>query len=290
MKIINLTFLSKEEITRLGNNYSQMTLKEFTEKVESKISRGKHVKKECMLVYDHLCKHLEDYPEILDEGKMDSEEIEAVVVVAEPTVMLQAESRCEPETHLVTGQESKSHELETLASISSLLKWAELENVMKSELVFCEKWMQYEGLDLNAAIETFVDFLKNAANYNLNTIIPQALYKYWFDATNPIDRVMCMNSLALGFEGLLSEIDYRNNGTRRLNMNGLCAWIQSVCPALKKALTDTAPKGFYKAMVQLRNYRNSFAHGISIASNSFETVRSILQFVALYTYTVAKYA
>ena len=291
MKIIDLTFLSKEEITRLGNNYSQMTLKEFTEKVESKISRGKHVKKECMLVYNHLCKHLEDYPEILDEGKMDSEEIEAVVVVAEPTVMLQAESRCEPETHLVTGQETKSHELETLASISSLLKWAELENVMKSELVFCEKWMHYEGFDLNKAIEKFIGFLKAAKNYNLNTLIPQVLYQYWFGATTTTDRVICMNTLALGFEGLLSEIDYRaNNNTRKSDVDGLCAWLQVVCPDLKRALTEYEPKFFKKILVQLRDYRNTFAHGTSMARNSFETVKSISQFTALYTYTVVKYA
>ena len=287
MKVFNLNFLSEKDIERLGE-YAQMTLKDFTEKVDSKIARGKHVKKECMPVYDYLCKHLEDYPEILEDDNIDSETIEEVIEVVEPIEVLPSKS--EPDTHLVADYRLGFFEKDTLSSFPSFLKWAELANVMKSELIFCEKWMQYEGLDLNAAIETFVDFLKNAANYNLNTIIPQALYKYWFDATNPIDRVMCMNSLALGFEGLLSEIDYRNNGTRRLNMNGLCAWIQSVCPALKKALTDTAPKGFYKAMVQLRNYRNSFAHGISIASSSFETVRSILQFVALYTYTVAKYA
>ena len=287
MKLFNLNFLSEKNIERLGE-YAQMTLKDFTEKVDSKIARGKHVKKECMPAYDYLCKHLEDYPEILEDDNIDSETIEEVIEVVEPIEVLPSKS--EPDTHLVADYRLGFFEKDTLSSFPSFLKWAELANVMKSELIFCEKWMQYEGLDLNAAIETFVDFLKNAANYNLNTIIPQALYKYWFDATNPIDRVMCMNSLALGFEGLLSEIDYRNNGTRRLNMNGLCAWIQSVCPALKKALTDTAPKGFYKAMVQLRNYRNSFAHGISIASNSFETVRSILQFVALYTYTVAKYA
>ena len=287
MKVFNLNFLSEKNIERLGE-YAQMTLKDFTEKVDSKIARGKHVKKECMPVYDYLCKHLEDYPEILEDDNIDSETIEEVVEVVEPIEVLP--SKTEPDTHLVADYRLEFFEKDTLSSFPSFLKWAELANVMKSELIFYEKWMQYEGLDLNAAIETFVDFLKNAANYNLNTIIPQALYKYWFDATNPIDRVMCMNSLALGFEGLLSEIDYRNNGTRRLNMNGLCAWIQSVCPALKKALTDTAPKGFYKTMVQLRNYRNSFAHGISIASNSFETVRSILQFVALYTYTVAKYA
>ena len=287
MKVFNLNFLSEKDIERLGE-YAQMTLKDFTEKVDSKIARGKHVKKECMPVYDYLCKHLEDYPEILEDDNIDSETIEEVIEVVEPIEVLPSKS--EPDTHLVADYRLGFFEKDTLSSFPSFLKWAELANVMKSELIFCEKWMQYEGLDLNAAIETFVDFLKNAANYNLNTIIPQALYKYWFDATNPIDRVMCMNSLALGFEGLLSEIDYRNNGTRRLNMNGLCAWIQSVCPALKKALTDTAPKGFNKAMAQLKSYRNSFAHGICIASSSFETVRSILQFVALYTYTVAKYA
>ena len=44
MKVFNLNFLSEKDIERLGE-YAHMTLKDFTEKVDSKIARGKHVKR-----------------------------------------------------------------------------------------------------------------------------------------------------------------------------------------------------------------------------------------------------
>lgn len=171
------------------------------------------------------------------------------------------------------------------------MDWGTLKDVLKSELSFYQNWMAYEGIDYNEAIEKFVQFIKGAGNVNLNKYIPHNLCRYWLSHTDKFDRSSYVNLLAAGFEGLLAEISLKNNGYRK-SKNGLIDWLKDEYNHFLPLTTthrDDA-QGFDRIFIELKCCRNKFCHGGFAEMNSAYTNRSISNFVALYVYTVAKYA
>lgn len=170
------------------------------------------------------------------------------------------------------------------------LDWTGLETAMKRELTFYKNWMAYEHIDFDDAVAKFIRFIKTADNRNLNCRLPQSLYEYWFARTDSNDRDTYVSHLAIFFEGLLSEIKFRKDCVR-LRKYGLSEWMKEY-PGMSGILTlpTHLAKGFDKLYKDLYYKRNRFAHGEMVEMTSAETAKTISDYVALYIYTVAKYA
>lgn len=166
---------------------------------------------------------------------------------------------------------------------------AELKTAMKRELSFYRNWMMYDHIDIDEAIEKFIQFIKNAENDNIKRKLPQNLYEYWFASTDSFDRNMYVVNLAIFYEGILSEIKYQKHGVR-LNKKGLGDWALEY-PVLAKCmgLPTRLARGFERIFQDLYYKRNKFAHGESVEMSSSDTAKTISDYVALYIFTVAKY-
>lgn len=171
-----------------------------------------------------------------------------------------------------------------------VLNWWDLQSALERELSFYNIWFNNEGINFSDAIAKFTAFIKNSENRNLSIKLPQYLYEYWFARTDIHDREMYLSQLTIFFEGLLSEIKYHNDGVR-VRKVGLGDWLREF-PGLANTLTlpTHLAKGFDRISKDLYYKRNKFAHGETIEMSSAETAKTISDYVALYIYTIAKYA
>lgn len=171
-----------------------------------------------------------------------------------------------------------------------VLNWEDLQSTLERELSFYSIWLNYEGINLNDAIAKFLLFMKNSENSNLSRKLPQYMYEYWFARTDIHDRETYLSQLAIFFEGLLSEIKYHNDGVR-VRKVGLGDWLREF-HGLANTLTlpSHLAKGFDRISKDLYFKRNKFAHGETIEMSSAEIAKTISDYVALYIYTISKYA
>lgn len=208
-------------------------------------------------------------------------------IAAEPVFEIKSSAPLE-ETEIV--QEVKNVDNRPGISYRLTFNLGELETVMKRELAFYKNWMMYEHIDIDEAIGKFIQFIQQAENDNLRRKLPQNLYEYWFASTDFFDRNMYVGNLALFYEGLLSEIKYQKDGVR-LHKKGLGDWALEY-PAMARSLglPIKSARGFERIFCDLYFKRNKFAHGEPVEMSSSDTAKTIADYVALYIYTVAKYA
>lgn len=193
------------------------------------------------------------------------------------------------------------------ASISQLKKynWSELRPVLHKELAFCSNWLKWERLiSYEEAVEKFISVLEHAANKNLNYIVPQKLYEFFF-VSNPTseDRYCIMCSIAKNFEALLREI-------YNLTHEGQIDRTKGLKDAAEKCGFEDFAKilhpdtswsqlnlGYDRALKYLQNVRNADSHGnwyidtyIGDRRSELEkNIEKIRHFTALYIFAVAKY-
>lgn len=169
-----------------------------------------------------------------------------------------------------------------------VINWNDLSLQLKQELSFYKLWMLREEYDLDSSIDQFLAFLKHAENSNLSRKLPQNLYEYWFASTDSFDRSTYLSNLALFFEAFLAEINYQMTGVKRLKKS-LSDWAEEFPGLPQKLLFSKDNKGFARIASDLHFRRNKIAHGDDIRLNSLETAKTIVDYVALYVYVIARY-
>ena len=169
-----------------------------------------------------------------------------------------------------------------------VINWNDLSAQLKQELSFYNLWMLREEYDLDSSIDQFLAFLKHAENSNLSRKLPQNLYEYWFASTDSYDRSTYLSNLALFFEAFLAEINYQTTGVKR-SKKGLSDWAEEFPGLPQKLLFSKDNKGFARIASDLHYRRNKIAHGEDIRLNSLETAKTIVDYVALYVYVLARY-
>ena len=194
------------------------------------------------------------------------------------------------ETNADIEQVKEIVEVETKPAIKfrQSVDWKELSQTMKHELSFCKFWMIREDYDLNESIDKFLDFLRHTDNNNLNKKLPQNLYEYWFASTDSFDRSTYLTNLALFFEALLAEIYYQQHGIK-LRKRGLSDWAEEFDGLPQKLLYSRDNRGFDRIASNLHFVRNKIAHGDDLELSSWETAKTITDYVALYVYVIARY-
>lgn len=206
-------------------------------------------------------------------------------IIAEPTFEVVATENKED-----GEQVNEVIEVEKKPSIKfrQSVNWEELSQILKSELTFCRFWMIREDYELDESIDKFLNFLRNTSNNNLNKKLPQNLYEYWFASTDSYDRSTYLTNLALFFEALLAEIYYQQHGIK-LRKRGLSEWAEEFDGLPQKLLYSRDNKGFDRIASDLHFVRNKIAHGDDIEFSSWETAKTITEYVALYVYVIARY-
>ncbi len=170
------------------------------------------------------------------------------------------------------------------------IEFDQLNTMLKHELAFYSKWMQFENIDLDQAVDLFIGFIQKAKNPNIKEQLPQDLYEYWFARTDSYDRYKYFTDLTIMFEALLKEIYYQNNGTELQFMHGITQLAGEFTGLPLLLLRSRDAKGFNRIAGELVLKRNKVAHGDFIEMNSFETAQAITELVALYVYIVSKYS
>ena len=159
----------------------------------------------------------------------------------------------------------------------------------KKEHVFQKKVVILHQLCVTLLYSTYFNAYKIInLNNNLNKKLPQNLYEYWFASTDSYDRSTYLTNLALFFEALLAEIYYQQHGIK-LRKKGLSDWAEEFDGLPQKLLYSRDNKGFDRIASDLHYVRNKIAHGDDVELSSWETAKTITDYVALYVYVIASY-
>lgn len=191
-------------------------------------------------------------------------------------------------------------------SISQLKKyeWDKLRPVLYQDLSFCSKWLDEENLmTYDEAIDKFISLVKQSRNKNLNYILPQKLYEFFF-VSNPTeeDRYCIMCSIAKNFEALLKEIYFLNTNVEiktkgLLDLARICGFHSFVYVLECTTHISVLSKCYEKALKYLQSVRNTDTHGNwyidnyrgDTRSESEKNIEKIRNFAALYIFATAKY-
>ena len=223
--------------------------------------------------------------EIINEGGTLYVQWTKQEIVAEPVYSVNPAVDVTEDDHIV---EVEQPDYRPNIKYRQIVNWQELTQVLRNELSFYEKWMQYEHYDLNVAIDTFIYFINHSQNANLRKRLPQDLYEYWFASTDSNDRNRYLTDLLLFFEGLLAELyEYRHGSKPRTHGLGELATYFEGLPDMLMYSRDR--KGFARIASNLQYNRNKVAHGGYLDLNSLETATLIIEYVALFVYVVARY-
>lgn len=164
-----------------------------------------------------------------------------------------------------------------------------LSEMLKRELAFYSRWMQNDNIDLEPAIDLFIDLIRNARSRTIREQLPRDLYEYWFASTDSYDRYRYFTDLTIMFEGLLREVYIRRNNAQPPISAGLMQFAGAFPGLPMLMLRSRDSRGFNRIASDIVLKRNKVAHGEYIEMNSLETAQAITDFVALYVYIVSKY-
>lgn len=184
--------------------------------------------------------------------------------------------------------EVKQTDVRPAISYRQIVNMQELTRILKHELAFFERWMQYEKFDLDTSIDSFIHVITHSQNKKLNKTLPQNLYEYWFASTDADSRHQYFENLLVDFEALLKELYYCRYGkeTETKGLSELAMFFEGL-PEMMLYTRDN--KGFSRIVCNLHYYRNLAAHGVYIELSSWETAKCIVEYVALFVYVVARY-
>ena len=212
--------------------------------------------------------------------------------------------------HYIPQNSSVQIEYKSISQLNEL-DWDKLMPILRSELSFCQKWMDEDnlGTTYNEVLDKFITFIKTDFNQNLSIIFPKRLYEF-FAVSDPTsdDRYCTMCNIAKNFEALLDSIARRKcrikvdkenpaNGifqkSQRYNFDDFTAVLDR-----DTMITDLRLDCYQRTLKYLNFVRNTDAHGqwyedryaTDFLTEDQRNVQKILNFAALYIFTFAKYA
>lgn len=205
----------------------------------------------------------------------------------EPDENTTAANYIQDENVAIDKQSTKNESFSS--SYSLTIDWELLHSDLLRELNKYSKMMEEDAIDLDKAIDKFFDFIKSSDNSNLSSLLPQSLFKFCRDRNDRFDRDIYFSNLAIFYEGLLYDILKRKG--KQVSKRGLRE-LAAEFPVFAKALRSphNQEESFGTIFIDLNNKRNELVHGNSLDLDSLSTAKCILDFMALYIYTVAKYA
>lgn len=171
---------------------------------------------------------------------------------------------------------------------SMLFNWNQIYDALKEDLD-SYNYKIIDGITSDLSLNHFIKFMKESENRYLNRIFPQCIYEFHFARIDRYNLYQYLLNLTIGFEALLTEIYQRSNHHIPLTGKG----IYDICEigfveyasAIKSK--DNSPLG--KIIKDLTYKRNKMCHGSNLQLPILTLVHNILDYTALYIYTVNKY-
>ena len=174
----------------------------------------------------------------------------------------------------------------------SLFDWSGLKEDLINDLnqYPYNKWMPDEmGTDMASAIEGYMKFMQTSTNEDMKKNIPQNIYDYYKASTSNDLRKLYMGRLAIHYEALLCEI-YKRRYNVTICEHGFRDVTKKYYPDIDSIFDpNNKPKGFDRIIKTLSYIRRSFAHGQPLNTSTGDIAKNIVEFTALYIYTIAKY-
>ena len=186
-------------------------------------------------------------------------------------------------------QMKEIHETREKISSKTVVEWDKLIARLKRELEYYVR-PSWFGMDFNLddALSNFQSFMTSSKNINLSVIIPQDLYAYWFCAIDEYDRNRYFCDLARCYEALLKDIYHLTRTTPMRKVNGLYELAMLYYPTIYEALeSKDLGYGFKRVVKDLNAKRNKLAHGDYVELSTVLEAQTIINYIALYVYTIA---
>lgn len=166
--------------------------------------------------------------------------------------------------------------------------WSEVKQALRKDLSFYDSPYWSEGITSDEVLDNFVHFISSSTNYNLNRVLPQTIYEFHYARIDRYDLNQYMLCLPVAFEALLRCInDSKNRSTDGRGISQMCEeWF----PDYWRAIKHKEKKGFGKILNDMVHKRNLLLHGNSLELSPVTLVQNIVEYIALFVYTVNKYA
>jgi hypothetical protein len=166
--------------------------------------------------------------------------------------------------------------------------WSEVKLALRKDLSFYDSPYWSEGITSDEVLDKFVHFISSSTNYNLNRVLPQTIYEFHYARIDRYDLNQYMLCLPIAFEALLRCInDSKKRSTYGRGISQMCEeWF----PDYGRAIKYKEKKGFGKILNDMVHKRNLLLHGNSLELSPVTLVQNIVEYIALFVYTVNKYA
>ena len=166
--------------------------------------------------------------------------------------------------------------------------WSEVKLALRKDLSFYDSPYWSEGITSDEVLDKFVHFISSSTNYNLNRVLPQTIYEFHYARIDRYDLNQYMLNLPIAFEALLRCInDSKKRSTYGRGISQMCEeWF----PDYGRAIKYKEKKGFGKILNDMVHKRNLLLHGNSLELSPVTLVQNIVEYIALFVYTVNKYA
>jgi len=173
-------------------------------------------------------------------------------------------------------------------SYATKFNWSEVKQALRKDLSFYDSPYWSEGITSDDVLDKFVHFISSSTNYNLNRVLPQTIYEFHYARIDRYDLNQYMLCLPIAFEALLRCInDSKKRSTYGRGISQMCEeWF----PDYGRAIKYKEKKGFGKILNDMVHKRNLLLHGNSLELSPVTLVQNIVEYIALFVYTVNKYA
>ena len=173
-------------------------------------------------------------------------------------------------------------------SYTSIFNWEDVKTALQKDLTFYNRPEWYEGITSDRVLNKFKTVLEGSDNYNLNHIVPQIIYEFHYARTDRYDLNQYMLNLPIAFEALLREI--YESAHRPIRVNGIYELCKEGFHDYAVAITSRDKRGFGRILNDLVHKRNLLLHGANLELSIVTLVQNIVEYIALFVYTVDKYA
>lgn len=166
--------------------------------------------------------------------------------------------------------------------------WSEVKLALRKDLSFYDSPYWSEGITSDEVLDKFVHFISSSTNYNLNRVLPQTIYEFHYARIDRYDLNQYMLNLPIAFEALLRCIN--DSKKRSTSGRGISQMCEEWFPDYGRAIKYKEKKGFGKILNDMVHKRNLLLHGNSLELSPVTLVQNIVEYIALFVYTVNKYA
>lgn len=211
---------------------------------------------------------------VADEDVKDEPQYEVVSTSADytqstPALVISSDSR-EPVTY------------------STHYNWDDVKTALQKDLSFYNNPMWLSGITSDEVLDHFINTISNSDNYNLNHMLPQIIYEFHYARIDRYDHIQYIRNLPIAFEALLREI--YESCHRPTYSKGIYQLCEEGFPDYAQSIRVKDRKGFGRILYDLVHKRNLLLHGMNLELSPVTLVQTIVEYIALFVYTVERYA